>query len=47
MIVKPNEFIDYLPGLRPGLGLSPVNALTFQDGKEILRHGIVIRIPPS
>ena len=42
MVIKPDKFIDHLPGLRPGLRFSPVNALAFQDGKEGFRHGVVV-----
>lgn len=44
MVIKPDKFIDHLSGLRPGLRFSPVNALAFQDGKEVFRHGVVVEV---
>ena len=39
--------VDYLVGLREGGRFVTVDTLRFEDGEEIFRHGIVIRVSPS
>ena len=42
--VEVDVSVNYLIGLGKGSGSVPVDTLRFEDGEEILRHGIVIRI---
>ena len=45
MIVKVDIAVNHLIGFRKGSRFMAVNALGFEDGEEIFRHGVVIRIP--
>ena len=47
MIVKIDVVVDQFFGLIEGDSLVPVYALCFENGKEILGHGIVIAVSPS
>ena len=44
MVVKVDVAVNHLIDFEKGSGLGPVNALCFEDGKEILRHSIVITV---
>ena len=44
MVVEVDVSVNYLVGLGKGSGFVSVDTLRFEDGEEILRHGIVIRI---
>ena len=45
--VEVNKLINHFVGLREGSRLAPVDALCFENRKEIIRHGIVIRVSTS
>ena len=45
MVVKEDISVNHLVGFREGGRFVAVNALGFEDGEEIFRHGVVIRIP--
>ena len=47
MIVEVDVSINHLIGEGKGSGPVPVDALCFEDGKEILRHSIVITVSTS
>ena len=44
MIVKVDVSVNHLVGLGERSRFVPVNAFGFEDGKEILRHSIVITV---
>ena len=46
MVVDVNIAVNHLIGFREGSRFTAVNALGFDKGEEILRHGVVIRISP-
>ena len=45
MVVEVDIAVNHLVGFREGRRFVAVNALCFEDGEEIFRHGVVIRIP--
>ena len=45
MVVKEDISVDHLVGLREGGRFVAVNALGFEDGKEIFRHGVSYGFP--
>lgn len=47
MVIKMNIAVDHLVGFREGSRFVAVNALRFEDGEEIFRHGVVIWISLS
>ena len=46
MVVEVNIAVNHLIGFREGSRFTAVNALGFDNGEEILHHGIVIKISP-
>ncbi len=47
MVVEIDELVNHISGLLEGSYLLPVDALRLEDGKEILRHGVIIAVPTS
>lgn len=47
MIVEENIIVNERSGLRESLNFGPVDALCFENGKEIFSQSIVIWIPTS
>lgn len=47
MIVKVDKIINELPGMLKCGKFLPVDALGFEDGKEIFGHCIIIRMSTS
>ncbi|EFB76558.1 hypothetical protein SUBVAR_04927 [Subdoligranulum variabile DSM 15176] len=46
-IVEMDVLVDQMVGLLKCLELLAINALRFENGKEIFHHCIVIRVPTS
>ena len=47
MVVKVDIAVNHLVGFREGSRFVAVNTLGFEDGEEIFRHSVVIRVPTS
>ena len=47
MVVEVNIVVNHLIGFRESGWFVSVDALRFENGEEIFRHGIVIRISAS
>ena len=45
MVIKMNIAVDHLVGFREGSRFVAVNALRFEDGEEIFRHGVSYGFP--
>ena len=47
MVVKVDIAVNHLVGFREGRWFVAVDTLRFEDGEEIFRHSVVIRVPTS
>lgn len=47
MVVKVDIAVNHLVDFREGSRFVAVNTLGFEDGEEIFRHSVVIRVPTS
>ena len=47
MVVKVDIAVNHLVGFREGRRFVAVDTLRFEDGEEIFRHSVVIRVPTS
>ena len=47
VVVKMDVTVNHLIGFREGRRFVAVDTLRFEDGEEIFRHSVVIRVPTS